>query len=194
VDTYKVNHFDGSIIWQLGGRDSSFRLQVAPGQTLNDAGAIFAWQHDPEALGHGIYTFFDNESAGAGNTGSGSTTELPYSRAITVRLNPWDRTATLLASDNQPEGLSAPSQGNAQTTDEGNLFVGWGSLPSFSEFSSSGQLLFNAQLPAGVNSYRAYLLPWGSSGLGGHGHHGHWPGPHGRGHGPGHARFSASGR
>jgi hypothetical protein len=195
--TYKVNHLNGNIIWQLGGKDSSFRLQAAPGQTLNDAGEIFAWQHDPEALGNGIYTFFDNESAGAGNTGSGSTTELPYSRAITVRLNPWDRTATLLASDNQPEGLSAPSQGNAQTTDEGNTFVGWGSLPYFSEFSPSGQLLFNAQLPAGVNSYRAYLLPWGSSGSGGHGHHGPhgpWPGPHGPGGQPGHGGFFASGR
>jgi hypothetical protein len=179
--TYKVNHFNGSIIWQLGGKDSSFRLQAAPGQTLDSAGEIFAWQHDPEALGNGIYTFFDNESAGAGNTGAGSTTELPYSRAITVRLNPWDRTATLLASEDQPEGLSAPSQGNAQTTDEGNLFVGWGSLPYFSEFSPSGQLLFNAELPAGVNTYRAYLLPWGPSDPGGRGPHG----PGGGGHGPG---------
>jgi hypothetical protein len=145
-------------------------------------------------LGHGIFTFFDNESAGAGNTGSDSTTELPYSRAVTVRLNPWDRTATLLGSDNQAEGLSAPSQGNAQTTDEGNLFVGWGSLPYFSEFSSSGQLLFNAQLPTGVNSYRAYLLPWGSSGPGGQHHHGPWPGPHRPGNEYGHGGFSASGR
>jgi len=24
----------------------------------------------------------------------------------------------------------------------------------------NGRLLFNAQYPAGVNSYRAYLLPW----------------------------------
>jgi hypothetical protein len=24
----------------------------------------------------------------------------------------------------------------------------------------SGQLLFNAQFPTGVNTYRAYLLPW----------------------------------
>ena len=68
--------------------------------------------------------------------------------------------ATLVAADAQPEGLSAPSQGNAQTTAEGNLFVGWGALPYFSEFDPSGNLLFNAQFPAGVNTYRAYLLPW----------------------------------
>ena len=68
--------------------------------------------------------------------------------------------ATLVTSDAQPEGLSAPSQGSAQTTADGDLFVGWGALPYFSEFSPSGQLLFNSQLPAGVNTYRAYQLPW----------------------------------
>jgi hypothetical protein len=40
------------------------------------------------------------------------------------------------------------------------LFVGWGALPYISEFSPSGHLLFNAELPAGVSTYRAYRLPW----------------------------------
>jgi len=69
---------------------------------------------------------------------------------------------TLVASDDQPEGLAAPSQGNAQTTSDGDLFVGWGALPYFSEFDPAGQLVFNAQFPTGVNSYRAYLLRWQS--------------------------------
>jgi len=149
--TYKVNRHSGSIVWRLGGKASDFTLKAAPGQTLDSANEIFAWQHDPEGIGHDEYTWFDNESTG--------TAELPYSRAITVKLNRWDHTATLVASDNQPEGLSAASQGNAQTTGEGNVFVGWGSLPYFSEFDPSGQLIFNAQFPTGVNSYRAYLLP-----------------------------------
>jgi hypothetical protein len=153
--TYKVSLATGNIIWQLGGKNSSFKLQAAPGQTLDNAGKLFAWQHDPEALGDDTYTFtfFDNESGGA-------TNELGYSRAITVRLNEKNHTATLIKSDNQPEGLIAPSQGNAQTTDRGYLVVGWGALPYFSEFSPSGHLIFNAQFPTGVNTYRAYLLPW----------------------------------
>src|SRR5580704_9789561 len=109
--TYKVNRFNGGIIWQLGGKDSSFTLQAAPGQVLDSAGEIFAWQHDPEPLGNDTYTFFDNESSG--------TPLLPYSRAVTVKLNPWTHVATLLSSDNQPEGLSAASQGNAQPTADG---------------------------------------------------------------------------
>jgi hypothetical protein len=150
--TYKVSLATGNIIWQLGGKDSSFTLRAAPGQVLDSAGEIFAWQHDPQALGNDVYTFFDNESSG--------TPLLPYSRAVTVQLNEWSHTATLIKSDDQPEGLSAASQGNAQTTQQGNLVVGWGALPYFSAFSPSGKLLFNAQFPAGVNTYRAYLQPF----------------------------------
>jgi hypothetical protein len=181
--TYKVSLATGNIIWQLGGKDSSFALQAAPGQTLDSAGEIFSWQHDPEPIGNDEYTFFDNESAGTPN--------LPYSRAVTVKLNEWNHTATLVSSDNQPEGLSAASQGNAQTTADGDLFVGWGILPYISEFSPSGQLLFNAEFPAGVNTYRAYLQPWnppasGGSGSGGPGGKGGPGGPGGKGgSGPG---------
>jgi hypothetical protein len=167
--TYDVSRQTGEILWQLGGKDSSFRLQAAPGQVLDSAGEIFAWQHDPEDLGNGVYTFFDNESSGA--------PLLPYSRAVTVKLDFRDRTATLIRSDEQPEGLSAASQGNAQTTPFGNLVVGWGALPYFSEFAPNGQLLFNAQFPAGVNSYRAYQEPfpgfgWPGGGFGGPPHGG----------------------
>ena len=91
----------------------------------------------------------------------------PYSRAITVRVDERDRTATLIASDDQPEGLSAASQGNAQTTGDGGLFVGWGALPYFSQFDRAGRLIYNAQFPPGVNSYRAYLLPWDHQPTGG---------------------------
>jgi hypothetical protein len=180
--TYDVSRVSGNIIWQLGGKASDFTLQAAPGQTLDSADELFAWQHDPEYIGNDEYTFFDNESAG--------TPELPYSRAITVKLDPWTRTATLVASDNQPEGLSAASQGNAQTTANGNLLVGWGALPYFSEFGPSGQLILNAQFPTGVNTYRAYLLPWNPPGSGSGGPHGPGsggpggPGSGGQGHGP----------
>jgi len=149
---YKVDRHSGQIEWKLGGKDSSFSLHAAPGQHLNAAGEIFAWQHDPEGLGHDRYTVFDNDSTG--------TPLYPSSRAVTVQLDAERQTATLVSSVDQPEGLVAPSQGDAQTTDDGNLFVGWGALPYFSEFSRSGELLFDARFPDGVNSYRAYRLQW----------------------------------
>jgi len=122
-----VNRHSGQIIWRLGGKRSSFTIKAAPGQVFDSAGQIFAWQHDPEAIGPGEYTVFDNESTGA--------SLLPHSRVVTVRLNPLTHTATLVKSVDQPDGLVAPSQGNGQTTRNGDLFVGWGALPYFSEFS-----------------------------------------------------------
>jgi hypothetical protein len=153
---YKVNRHTGAIMWELGGKHSTFKLKAAPGQVLDSAGEIFAYQHDPEAIGNDQYTVFDDESGGGGGL-------LPYSRVVTVQLDLAAKVATLVKSVKQPEGLLATAEGNAQTTRNGDLFVGWGALPYISEFSPSGQLLFNAELPAGP-TYRAYRLPWHPAG------------------------------
>ncbi|MEA2216383.1 MAG: hypothetical protein QOK19_1944, partial [Solirubrobacteraceae bacterium] len=105
--TYDVSR-SGGVEWTLGGKDSSFTLRAAPGQTLDNAGEIFAWQHDPEALGNGYYSFFDNESTiGAPDFG--------FSRVAVVHLDPSSKVATLVGSENQPHGALASSQGNAQS-------------------------------------------------------------------------------
>ena len=150
---YKVNLRTGAMMWQLGGKHSTFAVKAAPGQNLDRAGEIFAFQHDPEALGGNVYSVFDDES-------DGPSTLYSSSRAVTIRLDPAAGTATLIKSVNQPEGLTATLFGSAQATRNGDLFVSWGGLSYFSEFSQSGKLLFNAKLPDGVGTYRAYRLPW----------------------------------
>ena len=151
---YKVSLRTGKIIWVLGGKHSTFRLKAATGQVLDKAGEIFAYQHDPEAIGNNEYTLFDDES------GSSSSYLLRYSRVVTVRLDLATKVATLVKSVRQPEGLLATEEGSAQTTRNGDLFVSWGNLSYISEFSPAGQLLFNAQLPGVDITYRAYRLPW----------------------------------
>jgi hypothetical protein len=151
--TYKVDRRTGKIIWRLGGKRSTFRLTAADGQSLDAAGSIFAFQHDPEPVGPDTYTVFDNEAAVGGPL-------LDHSRVVTIRLNRRTKTATLVKSLDQPEGLVAASQGNAQTTRSGDVFVGWGALPYISAFGRDGGLKFDARFPTGVNTYRAYLLPW----------------------------------
>jgi hypothetical protein len=42
----------------------------------------------------------------------------------------------------------------------GNVFMGWGSNPHFSEFSREGDLLYDARFPPEVESYRAFRFPW----------------------------------
>jgi hypothetical protein len=38
--------------------------------------------------------------------------------------------------------------------------IGWGQAGYLSEVEPSGRLLFDAHLPSGWESYRAYVLPW----------------------------------
>jgi hypothetical protein len=145
---YDVNRATGAIEWQLGGKDSTFSLATAPGQTVDDAGEIFANQHDPTYIGHHTLTVFDNEGPA-----------YSHARTVTIKLNFATRTATLERSNAQPAGRAAAFEGSAQALADGDQFVDWGTLPDISEYSASGKLLFNARLTGGV-SYRGYLLPW----------------------------------
>ena len=113
----------GAIMWELGGKQSTFKLKAAPGQVLDSAGEIFAYQHDPEATGNDEYMVFDDESGGGGGL-------LPYSPVVTVKLDLAAKVATLVKSVEQPEGLVAGAEGNAQTTRNGDLPVGWGPCPA----------------------------------------------------------------
>jgi hypothetical protein len=42
----------------------------------------------------------------------------------------------------------------------GNVFVGWGAAPYVTEFAESGAIAFDARLPSGGQSYRAFRFPW----------------------------------
>ncbi|HET6149171.1 MAG TPA: arylsulfotransferase family protein [Polyangia bacterium] len=139
---YKVERRSGRVIWRLGGKKSDFTL---------GAGVPFAWQHDPEAVDHQTVRLFDNEAAPA---------VLPHSRVIWIRRDLFDHTTTLVRAIEHPDGLSAGSQGNSQVLDNGNTFVGWGQTGRFSEFDPSGNLLFDANVPAGYDTYRAYRHVW----------------------------------
>jgi hypothetical protein len=140
---YRIDRHTGAIIWRLAGKKSDFTL---------GPDVAFAWQHNPTAVDdHGLIRIFDNEA---------SPSVLPYSRVIWVRHDDVRKTATLERWFKHPDDLQAGSQGNAQGLDNGDTFVGWGALPRFSEFGHHDELLFDAALPAGYNSYRAYRHEW----------------------------------
>ena len=50
--------------------------------------------------------------------------------------------------------------GNMQALDNGNVMIGWGSEPYFTEFGPNGEIVLDAQLPDGGMNYRAFRLPW----------------------------------
>jgi hypothetical protein len=140
---YRIDRYTGAVLWRLGGTKSTFTL---------GPNVAFAWQHNPTAVDdHGLIRIFDNEA---------SPTVLPYSRVIWVRHDDVNKTATLERWFKHPDNLSAGSQGNAEGLPNGDTFVGWGALPRFSEFDRNDNLLFDAALPQGYNSYRAFKNEW----------------------------------
>jgi hypothetical protein len=147
---YKIDHQTGAIIWHLGGKESDFQL---------GAGVQFYWQHNalPEIGQADTYRIFDNGSAAVL---PGQTPNEPQSRVIDVKLDTANHTATLVDQVLHPDGVSAASQGNAQRLPDGHLFVGYGQTGRFSEFDGSGNLLWDGQVPAGYDTYRAYRSPW----------------------------------
>ena len=68
--------------------------------------------------------------------------------------------AKLVREYTHPGKMFSDTRGNVQVLPGGNVFVGWGSEPYFSEFSRDGKLLFDAGFPPELESYRAFRFPW----------------------------------
>ena len=135
---YKVDRVTGHVRWRLGGRRSDFAM---------GPGTSFAFQHDARRQADGTITIFDDGQA------PGST------RGIVLQLDEQAMTATLLREFRQPQGLLATSQGNMQVLPNGHVFIGWGSVPRFSEFAADGRLVLDAGFTAS-QSYRDGRFAW----------------------------------
>lgn len=139
---YKIDRESGRIRWRLGGKRSTFEL---------GRGVRFAWQHDAQRRADGAITLFDN---------SAFPPVRKRSRAIAVRLNRKQRTARLISARIHPRELLAATQGNHQNLPNGGAFVGWGSQRWFTEYDAAGEVVWNARVSLGFETYRAYRLPW----------------------------------
>jgi EmrB/QacA subfamily drug resistance transporter len=148
---YLVNINSGKIEWTLGGKHSSFKF--APG-------AAFQWQHDVSfAEGGSKVSLFDDHCCRQKGGGASVHATAP-SRALVLQLNEQAHTASLVAQFGRTGGFESEYMGSAEALPNGNEFVGWGSEPYFSEYSKSGKLLFEGELPGSDLSYRAMLDQW----------------------------------
>jgi hypothetical protein len=143
---YKIHRRTGRVIWRLGGKRSSFRM---------DRDLRFSWQHDARAQGRDRVRIFDNAAA--------SKPVRPESRVITLDLDRERRRATLVQEIEHPRRLSAGTQANAQRLANGHTVVGWGSRGHFSEFDRRGRMLFDARVQKGFDTYRAYRERWSAA-------------------------------
>lgn len=144
---YLINTRIGKIEWTLGGKHSTFRF---------GAGASFQWQHDVTLQGRSEVSLFDDNCCQITGAGTYLAPNGP-SRAVTLKLDQASHTASLAAQYGHGQDAAA-YMGSAQMLSNGNVFVGWGEQPYFSEYSKSGKLLLDGVFPSPDLSYRATRL------------------------------------
>ena len=140
---YDVDLESGAIHWRLGGSHSSFKA---------GSGTHFYWQHDAEWQPGGLISVFDNGS---------SPPEEKQTRGLLLDPNTSTHAVTLVKQFSNPnETLLTSSQGNTFSLPGGDWLMGYGGLPNFTEYDSSGHVLLDGSLGKDVQSFRTYLFPW----------------------------------
>jgi hypothetical protein len=142
---YEINTETGQLVASIGGKTSTVHLA---------AGASTAYQHDATVLSNGTISLFDN---------GGVPKVHSQSRGLVLSIDPQTNTDSVVAEYEHPTPIASGSQGDVQVQEDGNVFMGWGAEPYFSEFSASGQLLFDAHMHGSYESYRTYRFPWSAA-------------------------------
>lgn len=142
---YEIDQATGRVLWTLGGMQSSFKM---------GPGTSFYFQHDARLEPGGRIGLFDDEG--------GPPFFAKSSRGLVLKLDTGRRTASLARQYPRPRTL-ADSEGSLQTLAGGDALVGFGSEPDFTEFTSSGRMLFDASLPSDDGSYRVYGFRWAAT-------------------------------
>ncbi len=145
---YQVNPDTGKVTWRLGGKHPSFRM---------GAGTQTWGQHDALVQPDGTVTAFDD--------GAGPPQVHPYSRGIREALDTRHRTARLLREYRHSPALSADFEGGLQVLGDGNVVIGWGQQPYFSEDDAAGRQIFDAHFVEPTTTYRAYRFRWSAQPL-----------------------------
>ncbi len=147
---YLVNERTGRIEWTLGGKHSSFQVPEAD---------HFEWQHDARLLNPTTLSVFDDHCCMITGAGVYLNATGP-SRGLVLKLNTSNHTVGIAKQYSHGVTVQARYMGNVQQLSGGRAFVGWGNAPFMSEFSRSGQLIFDAAFPAPDMTYRAYVQHW----------------------------------
>lgn len=139
---YKIEPSTGKILWRLGGKKSDFAL----GKDVR-----FAWQHHATAHTGNVITVFDDEAG---------PPEAKQSRGLVLSFDDTAMTVTVAAQYFHPnKSILTGSQGSVQFLENGDVFVGWGAKPYYTEYQSDGTPVLDGKFATG-HSYRAFRFPW----------------------------------
>ena len=137
---YRIDKRTGRLDWTLGGKGTDFEMK---------GNSEFAYQHDAQRRSDGTITLFDNEAGP--QVGE-------ESRGLQLEVDEKSMTAEVVQEYLPPDGRLSNSQGNMQVRPNGNVVIGWGSEENYSEYSSDGELLYDAAVNG--QSYRVFRFPW----------------------------------
>jgi hypothetical protein len=140
---YLVDINSGKIIWTLGGKDSNFAVPSAD---------QFQYQHDAQLVGSNEVVLYDDHCCAITGNGTFAKPSGP-SRGLVLKLNFSNHTASLVGQYLHGD-LDSAFTGSTQLLPNGNVLVGWGSQPYFTEFSHGGTKLLDAKWPGVDLSYR----------------------------------------
>jgi hypothetical protein len=154
----------GDIVWELGGRTSSFTFDSADGSP--DPNASPCAQHDASELPDGDILIFDDGSVSINSSPllcvnesdpSGPAVARAATRLDQYALNTTTGVATLVRSFQVPGNLTGFA-GSAQRLGNGDTLAGWGGGPHTlaTEFTADGDVNWNLSDSAGLLSYRAF--------------------------------------
>ncbi|ORY90641.1 ASST-domain-containing protein [Leucosporidium creatinivorum] len=149
---YYISGSTGEVLWRLGGENSDFDVHES---------ARFNFQHNAKIVGSGaehtfLVTLFDN---GANQYEQ----RVGEARGLILRVDKRFMRATVEHEFWPSFHGIATSEGSVQLLPNGNVVVGWGIVPYYSEYSPNGTLVHDVSLGAGgttLHSYRATKAPW----------------------------------
>jgi Arylsulfotransferase (ASST) len=142
----------GAIDWTLSGNPqiSTFTLP---------ASARFQFQHDAQLHSNSTVSVFDDACCGILGPGKFAPPIGP-SRGLVLKLDMTHKTATVVQQYTRGSKFEAEFLGNTDVLANGNVAIGWGSQPFFSELTSKGKLLLDADLPTPNVNYRTFVRNW----------------------------------
>ncbi|MCK6694192.1 MAG: arylsulfotransferase family protein [Thermoanaerobaculia bacterium] len=139
---YKIDRQTGKVLWQLGGKTSSFTFSNDPG---------FSGQHDARRLPNGNIALFDNANMAAPPR---------ISRAVEYELDTINWVATKVWEYKYVPGFFSRAMAGHQTTPERLHAIGYGLVfrpnPSAVLVDDAGNLVSELFFADSVMSYRSY--------------------------------------
>lgn len=141
---YKIDRQSGKVLWQLGGKTSSFTFP-------NDDG--FSGQHDARRLPNGNIAIYDNANMAAPPR---------ISRAVEYVLDTLNWTAVKVWEHQYVPGFFSPAMGSHQTTADRQHLIHYGLHyrpdPTFIRTDDAGNLIAELFLADSFMSYRSFLF------------------------------------